>query len=195
MKGIVLVENDVKSFENPMKLEMEKPIKHFDGELTKIRTGRAHTSMIEDIQVVCYGQAPTPLKNLAALAAPEPRMLTIQPWDASIIPDIEKAIKASDVGVSPVNDGALIRLQLPEMSSARREDLLKVLGKKLEDCRVAVRNVRRDFNNLLKDAKKDKVISENFFNRLNDSLQKVTDQFIELAEQKASKKEKDLKTV
>lgn len=195
MKGIVLVENDVKSFESPMKQEMEKPVKHFDGELIKIRTGRAHTSMIEDIQVACYGQPPAPLKNLAALAAPEPRMLTIQPWDASIIPDIEKAIKTSDVGVSPVNDGALIRLQLPEMSSARRDELLKVLGKKLEDCRVAVRNVRKDFNNLLKDSKKDKVISENFFNRLNDSLQKITDQYIEQAEQKALKKEKELKTV
>lgn len=192
---VVLVENDVKSFENPMKAEMEKPLKHFDGELIKIRTGRAHTSMIEDIPVSSYGQAPMPLKNLAALAAPEPRMLTIQPWDASIIPDIEKAIKTSDIGVSPVNDGALIRLQLPEISSARRDDLLKILGKKLEDCRVSIRNIRKDFNNLLKDSKKDKVISENFFNRLNDSLQKITDQFIEQAEQRAAKKEKDIKLV
>ncbi len=195
MKGIVLVENDVKSFESPMKLEMEKPLKHFDGELIKIRTGRAHTSMIEDIPVSCYGQPPMPLKNLAAIAAPEPRMLTIQPWDISIIPDIEKALKNSDVGVTPANDGAVIRLQLPEISSARRDDLLKILGKKLEDCRVSIRNIRKDFNNLLRDAKKDKVISENFFNRLNDSLQKVTDTYIEQAEQKSIKKEKDIKTV
>lgn len=195
MKGIVLVENDVKSFENPMKAEMEKPLKHFDGELIKIRTGRAHTSLIEDIQVAAYGQAPVPLKNVAALAAPEPRFLTIQPWDPAIIPDIERAIKASEIGVSPVNDGAIIRLQLPEISSARREDLIKILGKKLEDCRVAIRNVRKDFNNLLKDAKKDKIVSENFFNRLMDSLQKITDQYIEMAEQRATKKEKDIKTV
>src|ERR1700733_2609221 len=112
MKGIILVENDVKSFEAPMKLEMDKAIKHFDGELIKIRTGRAHTSMIEDILVSAYGEAPAPVKNLAALAAPEPRMLTIQPWDASIIPDIERGIAASDLGVSPTNDGALIRIQL-----------------------------------------------------------------------------------
>jgi ribosome recycling factor len=195
MKGIVLVENDVKSFENPMKIEMEKPLKHFDGELIKIRTGRAHTSMIEDIQVTCYGQPPMPLKNLAAIAAPEPRMLTIQPWDIAIITDIEKALKNSDLGVTPANDGAIIRLQLPEISSARRDDLLKILGKKLEDCRVSIRNIRKDFNNLLRDAKKDKVISENFFNRLNDSLQKITDTFIEQAEQKSLKKEKDIKTV
>jgi len=195
MKAIVLVENDVKSFETPMKLEMEKPLKHFDGELIKIRTGRAHTSMIEDIPVSCYGQPPMPLKNLAALAAPEPRMLTVQPWDVAVIAEIEKAIKNSDLGVTPVNDGAIIRLQLPEISSARRDDLQKILGKKLEDCRVAIRNIRKDFNNLLRDSKKDKEISENFFNRLTDSLQKITDTYIEQAEQKATKKEKDIKTV
>lgn len=195
MKGIVLVENDVKSFENPMKAEMEKPLKHFDGELIKIRTGRAHTSLIEDIQVACYGQAPVPLKNLAALAAPDSRLLTIQPWDASIIVDIEKAIKASDIGLSPANDGVIIRLQLPEISGSRREEMLKILGKKLEECRVAVRNVRKDFNNLIRDAKKDKEISENFFNRLEDTLQKITDQYIASAEQKATKKEKEITTL
>lgn len=195
MKGITLVENDVKSFENPMKLEMEKPLKHFDGELIKIRTGKAHTSMIEDIPVAAYGEAPVALKGLAALAAPEARMLTVQPWDATIIADIERAIKASDLGVSPVNDGALIRLQLPEMSTSRREELVKVLGKKLEECRVSIRNVRKDFNNWIRDAKKDKVISENFFNRLEDVLQKITDQSVELAEQKAKKKEAELKSV
>lgn len=195
MKKIVLVENDVKSFETPMKMEMEKPLKHFDGELIKIRTGRAHTSLIEDIQVSAYGQAPMPLKNVAALAAPDVRLLTIQPWDIAIIPDIERALKASDIGLSPINDGAIIRLQLPEMSSSRRDDLIKILGKKLEDCRVAMRNVRKDFNNLIRDAKKDKEISENFFNRLSDVLQKITDQHIEQAEQRAEKKEKEIKAL
>jgi len=195
MKGLTLVENDVKSFETPMKLEMEKPLKHFDGELIKIRTGKAHTSMIEDIPVAAYGEAPVALKGLAAVAAPEARMLTIQPWDTSIIADIEKAIKSSDLGVSPVNDGVLIRIQLPEMSTARREDLVKVLGKKLEECRVSARNVRKDFNNWIRDAKKDKEISENFFSRLEDSLQKITDQTIEAAELKAKKKEAELRSV
>ena len=195
MKDIQLIENDVKSFENPMKAEMEKPLKHFDGELTKIRTGRAHTSLIEDIQVSVYGQPAMPLKNLAALTAVDSRTLTIQPWDSAIIVDIEKAIKASDSGLTPANDGAIIRIQLPEISSARRDELVKVLGKKLEDCRIAMRNVRKDFNNLLRDAKKDKKISENFFSRLSDVLQKITDTYIEQAEQKADKKEKDIKTV
>ncbi|MCX5922562.1 MAG: ribosome recycling factor [Candidatus Dependentiae bacterium] len=195
IKDIVLVENDIKSFETPMKLEMEKPLKHFDGELAKIRTGRAHTSLIEDIQISTYGQNPMPLKNLAALSAPDARNIVIQPWDAAIIGDIEKALKASNIGISPANDGAVIRLQLPEISSARRDDLAKVLGKKLEECRVAVRNIRKDFNNLLRDAKKDKEISENFFSRLGDVLQKVTDTYIEQAEKKAAAKEKDIKSV
>jgi len=195
MKEIKLIENDVKSFETPMKAEMEGPLKHFDGELVKIRTGRAHTSLVEDIQVAVYGQEPMPLKNLAGLTAVDSRTITIQPWDATIIADIEKAIKASDSGLTPANDGAFIRITLPEISTARRDDLVKVLGKKLEECRIAIRNVRKDFNNLIRDAKKDKKISENFYNRLEDSLQKITDSYIEQAEQRATKKEKDIKTV
>ena len=195
MKKIVLVENDVKSFETPMKQEMEGPLKHFEAELTKIRTGRAHTSLVEDIQVQVYGTDVMPLKNLAALAAVDSRTITIQPWDPAIIADIERAIKSSDTGLSPANDGGLIRIQLPEISSARRDELVKVLGKKLEECRIAMRNVRKDFNNLLRDAKKDKDISENFFSRLDDVMQKITDTYIEQAEQKAAKKEKDIKTV
>jgi len=195
MKKIVLVENDVKSFETPMKLEMEGPLKHFEGELTKIRTGRAHTSLIEDIQVSVYGNDAMPLKNLAALTAVDSRTLTIQPWDAGIVSDSERAIKVSDTGLMPSNDGGIIRIQLPEISSARRDDLVKVLGKKLEECRISMRNVRKDFNNLLRDAKKNKEISENFFTRLSDVLQKITDNYIEQAEQKAAKKEKDIKTV
>lgn len=195
MIEITLVENDSKQFEKTMNEEMSKALKHFEGELIKIRTGRAHTSLIEDILVACYGNAPMPLKTLASLAAPEPRLLTIQPWDAGIIPDIERAIRASELGVSPINDGVLIRIQLPEMSTSRRDELGKVLSKKLEDCRVSIRNVRKDFHNLIRDGKKDKVISENFFSRLSDILEKITANFSEKAEQLATKKEQDLKTV
>ncbi len=190
-----LTENDEKSFEAKMGQEMQKPIKHFEGELIKIRTGRAHTSLIEDIPVSAYGQAPMPLKNLASLAAADARLLTVQPWDASIINDIEKAISNSDVGLTPINDGSMIRLNLPEMSTSRRDELAKILGKRLEECKVAIRNVRKDFNNLIRDGKKDKKISENFFNRLSDCLQKVTDKFIETADQMAKKKEQDLRTI
>ncbi len=196
MAEIILVENDIKSFQKPMEAEMENPLRHFERELIKIRTGRAHTSMIEDIPVFCYGQEEAvPLKGLAALTAPDPRLLTIQPWDTSIVFDIEKAINASGLGVSPVNDGKIIRLRLPEMSSERREELIKVLHKKLEECRVTIRNVRKDFKNIITDAKKDKKVSENFHNRLADVLQEITDAYIAKAENLAKKKETELTTV
>jgi ribosome recycling factor len=193
--NITLVENDIKGFQHPMEIEMGKAIKHLEGELIKIRTGRAHTSLVEDLPVSAYGQMPVPLKNLAVLAAPDARLITIQPWDKNLIGDIERAIKASDIGLTPLNDGDIIRLRLPEMSSTRRDELIKILGKKVEECRVAIRNIRKDFNNLIRDAKKDKVISENFFNRLTDVLQKVTDTFIDKADQLATKKEKEISTV
>jgi ribosome recycling factor len=195
MAEIILIENDIKSFQKPMEVEMENPLKHFERELVKIRTGRAHTSMVEDIPVSCYGQDAVPLKGLGMVSAPDSRMLTIQPWDVSVIADIEKAITASGFGVSPINDGKIIRLRLPEMSSDRRDELIKQLHKKLEECRVAIRNVRKDFKNLITDAKKDKKVSENFHNRLADVLQEVTDAYIAKVEGLAKKKEIELTTV
>jgi ribosome recycling factor len=192
---LTLVENDVKGFQQPMEAEMLKSIRHLEQELVKIRTGRAHTSLIEDLPVSAYGQQPGPLKNLAVLSAPDARLITIQPWDKNIMADIERAIKASDTGLTPINDGDIIRIRLPEMSSTRREELIKILGKKVEECRVAIRNVRKEFNNFLRDAKKDKEISENFFNRLSDVLQKVTDTYIEKADLLSDKKEKEISTV
>ncbi len=186
-------ENDTQSFEKSMEQEMSKAIKHFERELVTIRTGRAHTAMIEDVRVSCYGQAPVPLKTVAALAAPDSRLLTIQPWDPSTISDIEKGLLASDLGLTPANDGKIIRLQLPEISTSRREELIKVLHKRLEECRVAVRNIRKEFNNLVRDAKKNKTISEDFSNRLDDSIKKVTDKFIAQAEQMNNRKEEEIK--
>lgn len=194
MLKLTITENDSKGFQNNLEQEMQKPIKHFEGELIKIRTGRAHTSLIEDVMVTAYGNI-APLKQLAVLSAPEAKLLTIQPWDPTIIDAIEKAILNSDLGVTPINDGKIIRIQLPEMSSTRRDELIKILGKKLEECRVSVRNVRRDFNNFIRDAKKDKLISENFFSRLGDILQDITDKYIKQAEVLAEKKEKDIKTI
>jgi len=188
-----LVENDTKSFENAMQNEMTNPIKHFERALVKIRTGRAHTSMIEDLKVSCYGQAPMPLKSLAALGAPDAKLLTIQPWDVGILADVEKGINESDLGLTPDNDGKIIRLRLPDMSSTRREELVKILHKKLEECRVGIRNIRKDFHNIMRDAKKDKTISEDFYNRLEDSLKKVTDQYVKQAEDISSTKEKDIR--
>ena len=195
MAEIILIENDIKSFQKPMESEMENPLKHFERELAKIRTGRAHTSMIEDIPVSCYGQDAVPLRGLGVVSAPDARLLTVQPWDASVIPDIEKAIAASGFGVSAVNDGKIIRFRLPEMSSERREELIKLLHKKLEECKVTIRNVRKDFKNLITDAKKDKKISENFHNRLADVLQDVTDAYIAKVDGMAKKKEVELTSV
>ena len=195
MAEIILIENDIKSFQKPMEAEMENPLKHFERELAKIRTGRAHTSMIEDIPVSCYGQDAVPLKGLGVVSAPDARLLTVQPWDASVIADIEKAIAASGFGVSGVNDGKIIRFRLPEMSSERRDELIKLLHKKAEECKVAIRNVRKDFKNLITDAKKDKKISENFHNRLADVLQEITDAYTAKVDGMAKKKEVELSSV
>jgi len=195
MKELVLVENDTKTFETAISAEMDKSVKHLEGELVKIRTGRAHVSMVDDIKIIVYGGQTMALKGVATLGAPESDLITIQPWDASIIPDIEKAIMASDLGVKPQSDGGIIRIQLPKMSTARREELVKIVGKKIEDCKIAVRNIRKDFNNIIRDAKKDKTISENFFNRLEDLLQKVTDSFTTKAESMGEKKRVELTSI
>jgi len=173
---------------------MEKPIKHFEKELIAIRTGRASTSLVESIKVECYDQL-MPLKDIATLAAPDARLITIQPWDKSVIPNVEKAIFSSDLGMTPVNDGTLIRLQLPQMSAARREELVKVLSKKTEECRVGVRTIRKDFHNEVRDAEKKHIVSEDFAKRLSDLLQKITDQFIAKADQMGEKKAAELRHV
>jgi len=195
MIDFTITENDSNSFEKAMSDAMGSPLDHFDRELIKIRTGRANVNMIEDLPVACYGQAPMPLKTIAVLGAPDAKLLTIQPWDVSIIGDVEKSIVESDLGLSPDNDGKIIRLRLPDMSTTRREELVKILHKKLEECKIGIRNVRKEFHNLMKVAKKDKAISEDFYNRLDDSLQKVTNKYIKLAEEMSGKKEKDLRAV
>jgi ribosome recycling factor len=195
MADIKIIENDIKSFSTPMENEMQKVIKHFEGELLKVRTGRAHTSLVEDIQVLGYTGTTMPLKAVAVISAPESRLITIQPWDIAMIESIEKAISNSDVGLTPANDGKIIRLALPEMSTSRRDELIKLLHKKINEGKERLRDVRKDFNNTLRDAKKDKKISENFFNRLEDTLQKVTDKFTMQLDQMMQKKEKDIRSV
>jgi len=190
--GVVLVENDIKGFQTPMETEMQGSIKHFEVELAKIRTGKAHVSLVEDIMVNIYGQPATTLKKVASLAAPEARLITIQPWDKAIIHDIEKAITASELGVTPVSDGAMVRVQLPIPSSQRREELKKLLHKRGEEAKVAVRNVRKEYNNLIREGKADKKISENFYNRLSDLLDKVTKTFTDKIDLMVKNKEHDI---
>lgn len=190
-----VVENETKKFQDAMHGEMDVALKHFEKELLKVRTGRAHSSLIEDISVACYGQSHAPLRNYASISIPDSRLIVVQPWDTATLNDIEKGLLESDLGVTPQNDGKVIKIQLPEMSGQRREELVKFLGKKLEECRTAIRNIRKEFHNFVRDAKKDKKISEDFHDRLMDVLQDVTDTFIKKADDKAKKKEDDIRAV
>jgi ribosome recycling factor len=194
MLVLKLVEGDVRSFEQGVALAMQEPIKHFEKELAGIRTGRANTKLIEEVKVECYGQMMN-LRDMATLAAPDARLLTIQPWDKSTLGAIEKGILASDVGITPQNDGQMIRLALPPMSSDRREELVKMLGKKTEEARVGIRGVRKDAQNLLKVAEKDGDLSEDFAKRLADVLQKVTDNSIKVVDELSAKKTVDIRAV
>lgn len=190
MIKVTILEGDSRSFETTVALEMQAPIKHFEKELAAIRTGRASTKLIEDLPVDCYG-AIMRLKDVASLAAPDARMLTIQPWDKNMFAPIEKAIMVSDIGITPANDGDIIRLQLPQMSSSRRDELVKFLGKKTEECRVNVRNVRKEALNAIKAAK----VSEDFAKRITDLLQKVTDNTIKIVDGLADKKAAEIKHI
>ena len=194
MEPIVFAEGQTQSFEDTIKIEMDKPIKHLEKELSSIRTGRASSALVEDIKVECYGQMMS-LKELATLSTPDARLITIQPWDKSIINDIEKALVNSDLGVTPINDGKIIRLQLPQMSTARREELNKLLGKKTEECRIGIRNVRKEYHNQLRNAEKTHGISEDFAKKLSDILQKITDNFIKKADEINDKKANEIKFV
>lgn len=196
MVNLILNDNNIKDFEKAINTEMDKVIKHFERELVSIRTGRAHTGLVEDIKVSCYdGTSTLSMKECSAISTPDARLILIQPWDKGILADIEKAIIASDLGINPVNDGNVIRIVLPEMSSARRDELVKLLHKKLEDARIGVRNIRKDFHNLVRDSQKNKTISEDHSRRLSDSLQNLTDKFIALLEKMAEKKELEVKTI
>ncbi len=194
MVELAFQEGDSKSFEAAVKKEMELPLKHYEKELTSIRTGRASTTILDNIKVESYGQF-MPLRDLATVSAPDARLLTIQPWDKSVIPAIEKAIAASDLGLTPANDGNVIRLQLPQMSEARREEIVKVLNKKTEESRVNVRNIRKDFHNEVRDAQKKKIISEDFAIRLGELLQKITDELIKKIDMLNDKKAHEIRLV
>jgi ribosome recycling factor len=187
MEKFKFVEGETKGLDTILRQEMESPIKHFEKDLASIRTGRASTALIEDIKVECYGQM-MPLNQVATLATPDSRLITIQAWDKGNIPLIEKALLASDVGITPANDGEIIRLQLPQMSSDRREELVKLLNKKTEECKVGVRNVRKEYHNQLRDAERKHDISEDHAHRLNDTLQKATDDYVKKAEALHDKK-------
>lgn len=195
MTIIKIEEGNVKAFEAPVCTEMDKAITHFEKELTAIRTGKAHVSMIEDIKVECYGGSYMNLKEIASISAPDANMLTVQPWDKGILHDIEKALAASHLGVNPIIDNDIVRIEIPRMTSARREELSKMVGKKVEESKIDIRNVRKDVVNMIRDAQKSKKISEDFDKRLNKMLQDFTDKYVDKIDALGEKKKNELRAV
>jgi len=173
--------------------KMEKALAHLEGDYQTIRAGRANPHVLDKIKVDYYG-TPTPLQQVGNVSVPEPRMLQIAPWEKSLIKDIEKAIMMSDVGITPSNDGAVIRLVFPELTEERRKDLVKDVKKKGEDAKVAIRNIRRDGNDAFKKLAKEEV-SEDEIKDLQDKLQKITDQFIKDIDAAIDAKAKEIMTV
>ncbi|OQX28309.1 MAG: ribosome recycling factor [Desulfobacteraceae bacterium IS3] len=170
---------------------MSKSIAALKNELKRVRTGRASLSLLDGIRVDYYG-TPTPLSQMASLSVPESRLITIQPWDVSVIKEIEKSILKSDLGLTPSSDGKIIRISIPPLTEQRRKELMKVVNKLCEDYKVAVRNVRRDSNELLKGLKKDGDISEDEAFKAQDQTQKITDEYIKRIDEVYKEKEKEI---
>ena len=173
--------------------KMEKAVAHLESEYQGIRAGRANPHVLDKIRVDYYG-TPTPLQQVGNVSVPEPRMLQIAPWEKSLIKEIEKAIMMSDIGITPSNDGSVIRLVFPELTEERRKDLVKDVKKKGEDAKVAIRNIRRDGNDAFKKLAKEEV-SEDEIKDLQDKLQKITDQFIKDIDAAIEAKSKEIMTV
>ncbi len=170
--------------------KMEKSVGSLKKELTRIRTGRASLNIFDGVRVNYYG-TPTPLSQIASLSVPESRLITIQPWDASAIKEIEKAILKSNLGLTPTSDGKIIRISIPPLTEDRRKDIVKQVNKICEDYRVAVRNIRRDANELLKTLKKDGDASEDEIKKSLDDMQKLTDEHIKQIDDIFKEKEKE----
>jgi ribosome recycling factor len=175
-------------------LKMAARIEALKRDLTKIRTGRASLSLLDSIKVDAYGSK-MPLNQVAALTIPEPRLISIQPWDPQMLPIIEKAILASDIGLTPSSDGKVIRLPIPQLTEERRKELVKQVKKIAEEFKVGVRNDRREANDILKKQKNDKEISEDEMNHLQKDVQKLTDDFIKEIDSIAAGKEKEVMEV
>ncbi len=170
---------------------MNKAVETLELDYKRLRTGRASISLVEGIRVDYYG-TPTPLAQLATLTIPDPRTIMIQPWDTSVVGEVEKAILKSELGLTPNNDGKAIRISIPPLTADRRKDLVKVVKKKSEESKVAVRNIRRDLIEKIKDLKKDKAISEDEQFRAQDEIQKITDDYVKKIDSVCGTKEKEI---
>ena len=177
----------------PYEEKMQKSYENLVEEYATIRAGRANPHILDRITVDYYG-TPTPLQQVANINVPEPRMIQIQPWEASLVKEIEKAILTSDLGLNPTNDGKVIRLVFPELTEERRKDLVKEVKKKAEECKVAVRNIRRDGNDAFKKLAKAE-ISEDEIKELEENLQKITDKYIKEVDAMTEEKSKEILTV
>jgi len=170
---------------------MNKAAETLESEYKRLRTGRASISLVDGIRVDYYGSA-TPLSQLATLTIPDPRTIVIQPWDTSVVGEIEKAILKSDLGLTPMNDGKAIRINIPPLTAERRRDLVKIVKKRADESKVAVRNIRRDINEKIKDLKKDKKVSEDEQFRAQDEIQKITDDYVKKIDAVYGAKEKEV---
>lgn len=174
-----------------LKSDMEKVVTQLKKDYDRVRTGRATPALLDGIKVDYYG-TPMPINQVANIAVPEPRLITIQPWDKGIMPEIEKAIQRSELGLTPMNDGKVIRIAIPPLTEERRRELVKVVKKMAEEKKVELRNHRREANETLKELKKDKVITEDDLFRYQEEVQKITDSFVEKIDGLLEAKEKEI---
>jgi len=170
---------------------MKKAVDSFKRDLTKIRTGRANTAMLDGIKVDYYG-TPTPVNQVATVQVVDARLITVKPWEKAMLPVIDKAIRASDLGINPVSDSELVRLPIPPLTQERRKELAKAVGKQTEEARVAVRSARRDAMDMIKDAEKDKQITEDERKNGEKKIQDLTDKYIAMLDDVAKAKEKEI---
>lgn len=173
---------------------MSRTIDVLKKEFGSIRTGRASLALLDGLMVNYY-DTPTPLQQLASLSIPESRQIAIQPWDQKVIPDVEKAILKSDLGLTPMNDGKLIRINIPPLTEERRKQLVKTVRKKAEEAKVSIRNIRRDVNEELRKLEKEKHVSEDIVKKSQDEIQKMTDSFIKKVDEVLTNKEKEIMEV
>lgn len=182
---------DIENIQDEVKEHMELATEAMRESFDSIRTGKATPSLVENIKVDYYGKS-MPLREIAGITAPEARLLVIQPWDPNAISEIEKAIQSSNLGISPVNDGRVIRLPIPELSEERRSELAKTVKDKAEETRIEIRNIRREANNAAKKAEKNSDITEDDMNDILEEIQKMTDQYITKVDEALEKKQNEL---
>lgn len=181
----------VKEVLSEARTAMDKAVKSLKKDMTKVRTGRASISLLDDVKIEYYG-VPTPLSQVATLSVPEARLITVQPWEKNLIPDIEKAIFKADLGLTPSSDGVLIRLPVPSLTEERRREMVKIVKRMSEDSKISVRNARRDANENLKMLEKEKEITEDELKRSEKDVQQVTDEFVATIDSIVQSKEQEI---